>query len=331
MVPLKVFVKLLISGNITLIPNFITLSYYPIILIPQALQKVKTAQPPLPKFREKLPRSPQPPQPIEFKLICLEVLGLTTLVLPLGFLNGLIAAGLMGLGFIAIALQTWLLKNNFPRRYQSYEVALAAYPAKLENFRQLQWQHQQHIQTLQSPDYIQEFRQRLLLEILGHTKPQDGNNSKARRGISEAKFGRHLRRYFGDNIHERLYLNIPNFPEPYSPDFAYIDRGLKLYIDIEIDEPYTNRQPIHFIGKDERRNQFFLERGWLVIRFCEEQVIRYPRQCCKVIAQVIADILGDELELSRFKDTPDLPKIKLWTYKEALQMIRNQARDRYQS
>lgn len=304
---------------------------YPIILIPKALQQVKTAKPPLPQFREKLPRSPQPPQPIKLGLIVLEVLIVLGFVFGLGFFNWLIAVGFGLIGFGAIALQTWVLYNNFPARQQKYENDLAAYPDQLANFRHLQWQHQQTIENLQSPAYLQEYRQRLLLDVLRRTQPQDGNNSKARRGVSEAQFAKHLRRYFEDNIHERLFLNIPNFPKPYAPDFAYIDRGLKLYIDIEIDEPYTNRQPIHFIGKDDRRNQFFLERGWLVMRFCEEQVIRYPRSCCKAIAQVIADIVGDELELSRFRGTPDLPKIKQWSYKEALQMIKNQSRDRYQS
>ncbi|AFY75333.1 hypothetical protein Syn7502_03486 [Synechococcus sp. PCC 7502] len=305
------------------------MNYYPIIIIPKPLQHIKTAMPKIPKFREKQPRSPQIPQPIEIKLIFIESLAVIGISIGIGLVNLTIGIGVLVFGFIVIAIQALILKNNFPTRLQKYEQEVRAYPSKLEAFNQLKLEYDQEVERLQSPEYILEFRQRLLLDTLKQTKPHDGTNSKARRGMSEAKFVKHLNRYFDTNIYERLTLNIPNSPKPYSPDFAYIDRGLNLYIDIEIDEPYSHRQPIHFIGQDDRRNQFFIDRGWIVIRFCEEQVVRYPRQCCKAIAEVIADILGDGLELTRFENTPPLPKVKHWTRAESLTMIKNQARDRY--
>ena len=66
-----------------------------------------------------------------------------------------------------------------------------------------------------------------------------------------------------------------------------------------------------------------------MIRFSEEQVVRYPLQCCRAIAEVIADILGDGLELTRFETTPPLPKIKHWSRGEAIIMIKEQVRDHY--
>jgi hypothetical protein len=83
------------------------------------------------------------------------------------------------------------------------------------------------------------------------------------------------------------------------------------------------------LGSDDRRNQFFISRGWVVIRFSEEQVVRYPLQCCRAIAEVIADILGDGLELTRFETATPLPQVKHWSKGEAIIMIKNQARDRY--
>lgn len=305
------------------------MTYYPIIIIPKPLQKLKSAMPQVPKFQEPQPRSPKTPQPIEIKLIILETFAILGISLGLGFINSSVGISFLVLGFGAIAIQSLILKSNYPDRLQQYEQDLQDYPHKLETYDRLKAEHDEEVQRLLSPENITEFRQRQLLDILKQTKPHNGTNSKAKRGISEAKFAKHLRRYFEDNIHERLTLTIPNSTYPYSPDFAYIDRGLNLYIDIEIDEPYSHSQPIHYVGKDDRRNQFFVSRGWIVIRFSEEQVVHYPRQCCRAIAEVIADILGDGLELTRFETTPPLPKIKHWSRGESIIMIKNQARDRY--
>jgi very-short-patch-repair endonuclease len=305
------------------------MSHYPIIIIPKPLQKFKSVMPQVQKFQEPRPRSPKTPQPIEIKLIILETLGILGISLGLGFVNSLVALGFLVLGLIAIAIQSLILKSNYPDRLQKYEQDLQNYPHKLEDYDLLKAEHDEEVKRLLSPENITEFRQRQLLDILKQTKPHDGTNSKAKRGMSEAKFAKYLRRYFEDNIHERLTLSIPNSTHPYSPDFAYIDRGLNLYIDIEIDEPYSHSQPIHYVGSDDLRNQFFISRGWIVIRFSEEQIVRYPRQCCRAIAEVIDDILGDGLELTRFETTPPLPQVKHWSRGEAIIMIKNQARDRY--
>ncbi len=318
------------------------MSHYPIIIIPDSLKKLKSQVPKTPKFDESQPQPPlSAPQPIEIKLIAVEFLVILGTAIGLGIIKFSLGVSFLGFGLIAIAIQAIFLKSNFPRRLQKYEQAQKDFPAKLENFYHRQAEHNLELKNLLSPENIAEFRQRQLLDILKKTTPHNGTNSKARRGFSEVKFAKHLKRYFGDNIHERLIIAIPNFPSPYSPDFAYIDRALNLYIDIEIDEPYANqksnqksnnnatREPIHYLGKDNRRNQFFASRGWVVVRFCEEQVVRYPRQCCKVVAEVIADILGDNLELSGFSDTQSLPQIKHWTKAEAILMIKNQARDLY--
>lgn len=305
------------------------MSYYPIIIIPDRLKKLKTSIPKVPKFKESPPRSPRTPQPVEIKLIILEFLATFGISLSLGLIESFFTVAFLSLGLGAIAIQSIILKFNYPNRLEKYQRELKDYPSKLETYDRLKDEHDIEVKRLLSPENVIEFRQRQLLDILKQTKPHDGTNSKAKRGMSEAKFAKHLKRYFEDNIHERLSLTIPNSTYPYSPDFAYIDRGLNLYIDIEIDEPYSSSKPIHYRGKDDRRNQFFVSRGWIVIRFCEEQVVRYPRQCCKAIAEVIADILGDGLELTRFENTPPLPKIKHWTHGEAILAIKNQARDRY--
>lgn len=57
----------------------------------------------------------------------------------------------------------------------------------------------------------------------------------------------------------------PQGPKNYVADFAYINPGLNLRVDIEIDEKDKG-------ARGERRDQVFLERGWLVVRVTEAEV-----------------------------------------------------------
>ena len=57
------------------------------------------------------------------------------------------------------------------------------------------------------------------------------------------------------------------------------------------------------MGKDNQRNQFFLEKNWVVIRFSELQVVKYPDSCCKAIARIISQITGDYRGLVQLQPT----------------------------
>ena len=90
-------------------------------------------------------------------------------------------------------------------------------------------------------------------------------------------------------------------------------------------------QPTHFVGatKDINRNNHFLAKNWLVIRFAEEEIARCPKSCCKAIAQIIAEVIGDDLELRQFSGIEDLPTRKQWTEAEAAQMAADNYRQTY--
>ena len=119
----------------------------------------------------------------------------------------------------------------------------------------------------------------------------------------------------------------------YTADFILVHKPTGLAIDIEIDEPYEGRRgkPHHCIdrGKDNQRNQFFLEKNWVVIRFSELQVVKYPDSCCKAIARVIAQITGDYRGLAQFGNVADLLPHKQWTVKEAIYMAKTKFRNSY--
>ena len=72
---------------------------------------------------------------------------------------------------------------------------------------------------------------------------------------------------------------------PYEPDIVLKDRSNKhILIDIEIDEPYdlSSRVPTHCLGRDNKRDDFFSRRGWVVVRFTEYQIVTQINECCAV-------------------------------------------------
>ncbi|PKQ70370.1 PDDEXK family nuclease [Raineya orbicola] len=157
--------------------------------------------------------------------------------------------------------------------------------------------------------------------------PEEAKNEN--KGKSEAYFQKYLQKYFPKQIYTDVALRIgENF---YFPDFALINRKHNLFVDIEIDEPYGFRgKSIHTIGSDEPRNAFFVEKGWIVIRFAEEQVIREPLQCCGFIAQTLAKLVKDENLNEIAKNLPHLTLFpKMWNSREAQKMFENRYRDTY--
>jgi hypothetical protein len=246
----------------------------------------------------------------------------------LGAISGLVS-------FAAIAYAAWSMNQSYPQRKREHDDYRKKYPRLMQEHMRARDRHTEELIRLNSPDNIAKYQQEQLILALKQTEPHDGENSTAQEGFSEAKFYAHLNHHFKGKIHRKL-TSTNQFKPPYnlySPDFAYIDRSLSLYIDIEIDEPYAYNtgKPTHYDGatNDFNRNNHFLARNWLVIRFAEEQVVRSPKSCCKAIAQVIAEVIGDSLELMQFSGVPDLPTMRQWTEAEAAQMAEKNYRQTY--
>ncbi len=137
----------------------------------------------------------------------------------------------------------------------------------------------------------------------------------------------YLKKFFPDLIKRHYQF------QQYYPDFIYADEKASLYIDIECDEPYVyaTEEPTHYqeLDSEKERNLAFTEAGWIVIRFAEEQIVRYPESCCKYLAEIIASITNDKLLLEQFKQVIDLPSIPHWTQLEAEKLAQNNYRDSY--
>jgi hypothetical protein len=160
------------------------------------------------------------------------------------------------------------------------------------------------------------------------------DKSTAKQGVSEKQFFRHLLAAFpGNLICQAVEFEIPGYSLRYSADFIFYHHSSGLALDIEIDEPYAGNtgKPHHCIDVDDDkiRNRFFLERNWGVIRFAEIQVVRHPWNCCKVIAQTIAKLTGDNSVFMLLQRLADVPLQKRWTRREARLMAKNNYRQSY--
>lgn len=116
-----------------------------------------------------------------------------------------------------------------------------------------------------------------------------------RRGFKEEVFQRAIEEVFGNHfiVSGELRINTGKDTRPFEPDIALIGKKNDcLRIDIEIDEPYAGitRQPIHCKGDDTMRDIYFVDRGWVVIRFTEYQVHMFEKQCLKFISDVINSV-----------------------------------------
>jgi very-short-patch-repair endonuclease len=119
--------------------------------------------------------------------------------------------------------------------------------------------------------------------------------STKRRGFKEESFQKAIEYYFQDKfqVSGNIRLNTGKHTRPFEPDIAIIDTSNKnIRIDIEIDEPYAGitRQPTHCKWEDVNRDNYFKERGWVVIRFSEHQIHFQEKKCLKFIASFISSI-----------------------------------------
>lgn len=115
----------------------------------------------------------------------------------------------------------------------------------------------------------------------------------------------------------------------YTPDIIVYDKSTNIIIDVEIDEPWWDnsysgtREPRHYTGRDDKRNEFFRQMGWSVIRFAEQQVESAVDACAKTIASAIDEFRKERDKLSpKLTSVPNLLPIPQWGKEEAINIIR---------
>ena len=167
-----------------------------------------------------------------------------------------------------------------------------------------------------------------------HSKKSNLHKSKAKQAFNLV-----LNKWFTNYIRTDLTLGdySSNRKQPYWTDFVYFDSKLNLYVDIEIDHPYeliydsyeTHILEKNYIGENNYRDNFFNKNGWFVIRFSEEQIVKYPESCCKYIGKLLFQITFNFKYINDFYHIHDLPKMPMWTKSESNYMAKNKYRDLY--
>ena len=119
--------------------------------------------------------------------------------------------------------------------------------------------------------------------------PREGRSDV--RGYKEKDFLNELQKSnLPISISVDKHLSILGRTLPYEPDFVLYDKEFNLYIDIEIDEPYDgfSRTPTHVSnGSDKIRDKFFIDSGWVVLRFTEHQIHTNSRGCIATIRYIV--------------------------------------------
>lgn len=175
---------------------------------------------------------------------------------------------------------------------------------------------------------------KLKITLAGKVKQAVGV-SQASVGTSERAFSTIVEQYFSGRVFSQLEfpVSIKGKQYAYSTDIAIIFDEVGLSIDVEIDEPYDYKslRPTHCIDDpaDARRNQYFVENNWIVIRFSEAQVVMYPHSCCKTIAKVVSRVTGSQRFLKDLHQIPDLQPYAMWTKRQAKKMAGAKTRNSY--
>lgn len=147
------------------------------------------------------------------------------------------------------------------------------------------------------------------------------------RGYKENDFCQAILTHIPDlEVAVDVHMAIPHHNKPYEPDIVLIDSELNLFIDIEIDEPYDGyyRFPRHEIEKDDIRDLFFIESGWIVIRFTERQIHLQEKECISFIKDVLNSIYAYQFELT----SNCLPELQ-WDYQQAVRWEKEHYREKY--
>lgn len=154
-----------------------------------------------------------------------------------------------------------------------------------------------------------------------------------KKGLSETIAYSHLIGAGMDMLRDDVCVTIDGVR--YEPDLVYMDESRGIYLDIEVDEPYSAKgKPTHFcsesgIPKDEKRNRAFCSHGWYVIRFTEEQLFRYPESCARLIAEILVRLGEMDTVPERLSQAPDLDPVPQWSEEEAKRMCVRDYRKTY--
>lgn len=121
----------------------------------------------------------------------------------------------------------------------------------------------------------------------------------------------------------------------YYPDFLLCSNDgyvKKIYYDIEIDEPYAQStgEPIHAVGMDSSRDNFFWNNDVIVIRFAESQIFKDSNRCIRFIKELHECLIGmNEFHMQMGINRCYNFKVERWSMELAMEWSKIHYRETY--
>lgn len=228
-------------------------------------------------------------------------------------------------GFYGSLISYWLFKRGKRKQLENEKKAIEKYNYLVKAYNIKFKQYKNEEQELQQIKILfncatNEDRIKAIKYLMNNNDVHilaKGYHKNTLKGLSERDFFKHLVLEFGNHISSGNCVK-EHYGREFYPDFIYSNESRGLFIDIEIDEPYSykEREPIHYIGANAERDNFFEGIFWGVIRFSENQILSYPRECVFFIKDYINSIIENVDVL----DWP-LNYEERWTLEEAKSLI----------
>jgi len=327
---------------------------YPEVYIPREIIKISKDFPPLPEEPKepKFPEDPKPPEkdnssPGVLLIIC--AIFIITIIILIS--NGIVGGGEMITYLVILIILVVFCsifyfgsresnidkENKYRKDLQNYHNKVKKYEEDKIEYKKLMVLFEKDKKDIQSKKNIYKFRQERLKEFLFEYSPLDISKiyeeNYIKKGVSETFFISFLNILKNFKIYTDCKIYIPNSNNKgYFPDFILVNNSKKIVINLEIDEPYNAEtgEPIHYFENhksiDEKRNDFFTDNKWIVIRFAEQQIFQHPELCVKLIKVVIKDI--NSINFKKIK-APKQFIIKKWTKIEAHNLAYKKFRHSY--
>lgn len=160
---------------------------------------------------------------------------------------------------------------------------------------------------------------------------RDSTERTVKKGATESLFSSELSQSGLFHLHGPMHVNYYQYS--YYPDIVISSADGKILFDLEIDEPYTfeDGSPIHYLNEegfsvDSDRNEAFVAKGFCVVRFSEEQIIRHSQECINYLQTIINSIKNGYSIIP--KPTSDIIQAK-WSLPEARRMASTDYRRTY--
>lgn len=331
---LDMFIKIILLSNESLNKENLSTFFYPIIKYPIEIKN--TIESPL---KEPNPiKKPNLYTPVKRKFKLEDLLLITVspfvslLFLIGGFKNEMYFISIIGVIFFIF---TFHEIGKIINSEEIFNKKMKEYNSIMNPYNNKQNEILDYRNNISNEFWIFNKKKDIIFSIFNKSTIPTDTNKVQKIGKTENFFFNILKEKFGSKILNNLVIDLSVTGRAYIPDIIYADFNNKIFIDIEIDEPYSfeDKKPIHYIHNsvhiDEKRDKFFLENNWLVIRFSEIQVTKNFLECIKTLELIIKGIEEQYIVDKETLLKNNIRTHSCWSYSGAKKMAVDNFREKY--